>query len=203
MNLNTVKERIIRYFRGRKPGWWISNTLFVGVILIFLIPSWRVAALELMLRMNLRTPDIETTLEHTSLSPDEQALQFVDLNGEVTSLAELKGHKPVFINVWATWCTHCIAEMGTIEDLYNEHGKNVAFVMLAYDEEQKVRNFAASKDYDLPFYLPYTNPSGIFRVSSYPTTYVLSKEGDLVLEHKGSANWDHDDVHDLLTELSQ
>ena len=48
--------------------------------------------------------------------------------------ASLK-NKVVFINLWATWCGPCRAEMPTIQQLYAENNNpNVVFVILSLDQ---------------------------------------------------------------------
>ncbi|MFP2996788.1 TlpA disulfide reductase family protein [Spongiivirga sp. MCCC 1A20706] len=55
--------------------------------------------------------------------------------GGKTSLADLKG-KYVYIDVWATWCQPCIAEIPSLkkmESLY--HNKDIAFVSISVDRK--------------------------------------------------------------------
>jgi len=59
--------------------------------------------------------------------------------GGKTSLDDLKG-KYVYIDVWATWCGPCIAEIPYLKEVEKAyHGKNIEFVSLSIDEP---------KDYD-------------------------------------------------------
>jgi len=59
--------------------------------------------------------------------------------GGKTSLDDLKG-KYVYIDVWATWCGPCLAEIPYLKEVEKAyHGKNIEFVSLSIDEP---------KDYD-------------------------------------------------------
>lgn len=59
--------------------------------------------------------------------------------GGTMSLHDLKG-KYVYIDVWATWCGPCIAEIPSLKKIEKAyHGKNIEFVSLSIDEP---------KDYD-------------------------------------------------------
>ena len=75
-------------------------------------------------------------------------MQLKDEKGASISLEDLKG-KVVFINFWATWCSPCIAEMPTIQSLY-ENFKNddeVKFVILEVDgNQEKAKNYFNDKD---------------------------------------------------------
>ena len=49
--------------------------------------------------------------------------------GEEYTLSELKGNA-VLVNLWATWCPPCRAEMPAIEKMYQEY-KDQGFIVLA------------------------------------------------------------------------
>lgn len=82
--------------------------------------------------------------------------KMVSLNGKTVSFESLKG-KVVFMNMWATWCPPCIAEMPNIQKLYEKIGSDkIAFVMLSLDEDgmEKVKKFIGKKGFTFPVYLP-------------------------------------------------
>src|SRR5690349_24513257 len=70
--------------------------------------------------------------------------------GERIKFADFKG-KVIFINVWATWCGPCRAELPTIEQLYRKTtSDSIVFVMLAVDDseyEARVTNYIAKNKY--------------------------------------------------------
>ncbi|MCK9303844.1 MAG: TlpA disulfide reductase family protein [Bacteroidales bacterium] len=68
-----------------------------------------------------------------ALSPD---FNYTDVNGKPVSLTDLRG-KYVYIDVWATWCTPCKAEIPFLTKLEEDyHGKNIYFVSLSVDKEK-------------------------------------------------------------------
>ena len=74
---------------------------------------------------------------------------YENYNGGTTSLEDFKG-KYVYIDVWATWCTSCIAvmpDLAEVEEKY--HGKNIEFVSISLDKPshyEKWRKMVADKE---------------------------------------------------------
>jgi len=56
--------------------------------------------------------------------------------GGTTSLSDLKG-KYVYIDVWATWCKPCIAEIPALKELEKELGDKIHFVSISVDKKDK------------------------------------------------------------------
>ncbi len=69
----------------------------------------------------------------------KDAPQFTDYenyDGTKTSLKDLKG-KYVYIDVWATWCGPCRAEIPHLKALEESlHGKNITFVSISVDKKK-------------------------------------------------------------------
>ena len=62
---------------------------------------------------------------------------FKDITGKEVSLSDLKG-KYVYIDVWATWCGPCNAEIPHLKKLEEEfEGRNICFVSISCDDSQK------------------------------------------------------------------
>jgi thiol-disulfide isomerase/thioredoxin len=131
------------------------------------------------------------------------------IEGKSFPIEQLKG-KVFFLNLWATWCGPCRAEMPAIESLYKGLAQeNLAFVMLSIDkktDEQKVKNYVSSKGFTFPVYLlqsqfPKQLPE-VLQVPSIPTTFIINKEGKIVYKNVGTANYDTKKFRKLLQDLS-
>lgn len=73
---------------------------------------------------------------------------FENHKGGKTSLESLKG-KYVYIDVWATWCGPCRAEIPFLKEIEAKyHGKNIEFVSISADVQKdydKWKNFVTEK----------------------------------------------------------
>ncbi len=72
-----------------------------------------------------------------TIAPGQTSPKFVNyenINGGVTSLDDLKG-KFVYVDVWATWCGPCKAEIPALKSLEKEyHKQNIEFVSISVDK---------------------------------------------------------------------
>lgn len=128
-------------------------------------------------------------------------LNLQDPEGNIIPLSDLKG-KVIFMNFWATWCPPCMAEMPSIDNLHEEVGDEVAFVMLSMDENfEKAISFNEKKEYNLPIYQLAGQLPVIYRSSAIPTTFVIDAEGNLALTHKGMADYDTEEFKNFLKSL--
>ena len=68
--------------------------------------------------------------------------------GGTTKLEDLKG-KYVYIDIWATWCGPCRAEIPALKKVEEKyHGKNIAFVSISVDvdkDHEKWKTFVSDK----------------------------------------------------------
>ncbi len=150
------------------------------------------------------TSEIATT-EGSFLSESDYHFALEKTNGETVSLSDYRGDV-VFVNVWASWCPPCVAEMPTIETLYdNVDGEdNIRFILLAMDEEQqKAIDFMENKEFPMPYFFPASALPNHFRSQYLPTTYVLSKKGQIVYKKEGIADYSSPNFAQWLRELAQ
>lgn len=101
--------------------------------------------------------------------------------GETYSLADLKG-QVVLINLWATWCPPCRAEMPAIQKMYEEY-KDQGFTVLAVnmtyqDNPLAVVPFVEEYGLTFPILLDETNETGrAYQIRSLPSSYFINRFG--------------------------
>jgi len=118
--------------------------------------------------------------------------------GETIDFNSKKGNV-IVINFWATWCPPCVAEMPNFQDLYVDYKDKVTFLFVALDDKDKVSKFITKKGYTFPVYYDVTRKKPTqFNTSSIPITYVMDKEGNIVVEKTGAANWNSTSFRSVL-----
>ncbi|MBK5209046.1 MAG: TlpA family protein disulfide reductase [Flavobacteriaceae bacterium] len=201
--------------KQKKKRTWIQYGIFAVVAITLYATGLHTEVIGFaqrgLLATGLMTPNVkeiaqERNDEHqiTNAPTKTKAdfnLELIDAQGRTKSLKDLKG-QVIFMNLWATWCPPCIAEMPTIDKLHEEMGDDVAFVMLSLDQDfEKAKVFNKSKGYDLPIYAPASNLPAMYQSSAIPTTYVIDADGNLAWTHKGMADYSDPDFKKFLNSL--
>lgn len=190
----------------------VFNIAFIGLILMMLfVPEVKATMQQGLMKLGLFNPNLEnTTLKNTPENlPAEKVetatykMDLIDQQGKKVSLEDLKG-KVVFINFWATWCGPCIAEMPSIQKLYDKFKDNpdVAFVILeAEGNKEKAGKFMEKRKLNLPVYYPDGGfPAEFFR-GSLPTTVILDKQGNIAHVTEGMADYSGQDIVDFMNKV--
>jgi len=103
------------------------------------------------------------------------------LDGETVRLINLRG-KVVLINIWASWCPPCRAEMPAIERVYQTYKDN-GFVVLAINSTMQdtvadARAFADGNKLSFPILMDETGKiTRLYRVQSLPTSFFVGRDG--------------------------
>lgn len=144
----------------------------------------------------------ENALEEKKYPKADFNLKLRNQEGELVEMEELKG-KVIFLNLWATWCPPCVAEMPGIDALSAKlPEEEVVFLMLSLDRDfGKAKAFRERKDFRFDVHQLESELPGMYYSRSIPTTYVISAEGELVYTHKGMADYDTQQFKEFL--LSQ
>jgi thiol-disulfide isomerase/thioredoxin len=181
----------------------ISSLAFVLLLLLILTGNLGIVtsvAQSVILKTGLMNASTDIL---TNAEAFDYNFSVSDLKGNTINAEQFKG-KVIFLNLWATWCGPCRAEMPTIQDLYNEvdHDK-IVFIMLSLDkegDEQKVVKYIQNKGFTFPVYTRTTALPALLRVPSIPTTFVISKEGKVISENVGTNNFNTKKFRTLLEE---
>ncbi|GHE63908.1 MULTISPECIES: TlpA disulfide reductase family protein [Roseivirga] len=130
-------------------------------------------------------------LDEMAIKEANYNFKFTNESGQIVSAQTLKG-KTIFMNIWATWCAPCVAEMPGINALYEKvkDDKDVVFLMISEDRDfQKAKDWIADKGFDLPIHQLASQLPTVYETGVVPTTFVISKDGKIVVKKTGMANY--------------
>mgnify|MGYP001614082844 CR=1 FL=1 len=112
------------------------------------------------------------------LAPD---FELTATTGETIRLSDLRG-QAVLVNLWATWCPPCRAEMKSIEKVYNEY-KDQGFVVLAVDmtyqdDPLAIMPFVNEHGLTFPILLDETGTMAKdYQLRSLPSSFFINRDG--------------------------
>jgi cytochrome c biogenesis protein CcmG/thiol:disulfide interchange protein DsbE len=116
-------------------------------------------------------------------TPNKPAPDFVlpDANGKTTRLSDLRG-QVVLVNLWATWCPPCRAEMPDLAAVYNEFKTQGLVVLGVNDQERQetVTGFLASNP--LPYLIlldPDSRVARAYGTDFLPASFLIDRRGIL------------------------
>ena len=169
---------------------WISNVLLLAIIIIMVVPSWRLAFSSQLKQLFMGRTELSKTTT-TPLNFSQENWILFDSKEMPSSFNQYKG-KPIVLNFWATWCPGCRAELPQIKALKNHFKDDVTFISVT-NESYDVIN--ASGEYenhsDFIYFTQYFPKQ--FDFSAYPTTFIIDSDFNIVQKIEGSTKLDSDE----------
>jgi thiol-disulfide isomerase/thioredoxin len=188
---DTPAAKIVRFAVGS-----IFGLLFIGVCF-------------LMLSAALKGPDTiavpvgsgpvgllsKAPAERLKIGDNAPDFRLAQLGGDPVQLSQLKG-KTVLVNFWATWCSPCQDEMPILQRAYLKY-KNQGVVFLAVNvrdtPSDNAKSYFKTNNLTMPVLIdPTGDVPGGYRVTGYPETYLIDKNGKIGEFHIGPITTDDD-----------
>ena len=120
--------------------------------------------------------------------------------GDFRKLSELRG-RPLIINVWASWCGPCRAEMGSLERLSRRFGgKQFNIIGISTDDDagaaaafltQSKVTFDNYHDRNLLL-------ENMLGAETIPLTILVDAHGRVVMKVRGARQWDSPEALELI-----
>ncbi|MEX2152537.1 MAG: redoxin domain-containing protein [Gemmatimonadaceae bacterium] len=95
------------------------------------------------------------------------------------------------VNFWGVWCGPCVAEMPQLQRFHDQvkNDTSVVFLTVDYRDEVKiVRDWMNQKKFTMPVLLDDGWVTEKARISAYPTTWFIDKDGKIAFIHKGASD---------------
>ncbi|NNE31348.1 MAG: TlpA family protein disulfide reductase [Winogradskyella sp.] len=176
------------------------NIIFLVIIILLLIPKSR-QAIQIVLHKGIALVNpISEVSKNERIKLENFDWVLLKENGVPYNFNEAKG-KVILINFWATWCPPCIAEMSSLQKLYDKFGNKIEFLFVTNEPSEIVQNFKAKKMYDFPVYIRQSDIPKEFITRSIPRTIIINKSGEIVIDKSGAVNWNSDKVISQLNQL--
>ena len=125
--------------------------------------------------------------EALSLGPGANApdIECVDLQGNVHHLSEFAG-KPLYIDLWASWCGPCRAEIPHLAKMVEALGKDPELICISISIDEEQDEWLAKVDEDKPFWPQFLatqagqeSVSKVYGVSGIPRFMLLDADGKI------------------------
>jgi cytochrome c biogenesis protein CcmG/thiol:disulfide interchange protein DsbE len=136
-------------------------------------------------------------------APDYRAVRLGTQDS--VSLHQEAGGKVTLINIWATWCIPCRAEMPAIEKLYRELGpKGLRILAVSIDEGNAADVQSFVQELGLSFEILHDQSGEIQRVyqtTGVPESFLLDKNGVIVKKVIGEHPWSSPSNQRIIADL--
>jgi len=138
---------------------------------------------------SIKTPEYKNALNKTlatllKFGKGDMAADFtaVDVNGNTVKLSNLRG-KVIYVDLWATWCGPCLAEMPHYEELKTKYKDNpgITFVSLSIDDNISLwKGSVANRKAGGYQWLINRNKLDAYNIVSIPRVLLIDKNFKMV-----------------------
>ena len=151
-----------------------KNLALFAVLILFASAAWIIVSAP-------ESEALQASQEAPSVGFMAPDFTLSTMGGESVTLSELRG-QAVIINLWASWCGPCRAEMPAMQNVFDQY-KEEGFTILAINASNQ-DSLAAATAFVGEFNLTYPilldvegKVSKLYNLLALPTTYFVNKEG--------------------------
>ena len=112
-------------------------------------------------------------------------------SGEVHRLSGLCADKPLYINLWASWCGPCCYEMPAVDEMYLKYRGQVNFAVISVDSSPaEARAFTGGPGAELALPFMYANDLRelieAYGVTAIPVSIIAAPGGKIIDRTEGA-----------------
>ena len=150
---------------------------------------WKRFALEALVFMVI-VAGIQAWRARDLLPSDQRtvapAFELADLDGRTWRSADLAG-KPAVIYFFAPWCGVCAASSPQLRWFHRWRGEDVQVILIGldYSSPSEVDEYARKHDLTMPVLIGTPAIGAAYRISGYPTYYVIDAQGRIARRDVG------------------
>lgn len=162
-------DQLLRTLQDRKR--WTLLTVFVALVGL----GWIAGS---SLQAEATTDGLIPAPKEGFLAPD---FQLETIDGSTVTLSDFQG-RPVIINLWASWCPPCRAEMPALQSVYEEYSDRgleiLAVHMTSQDSVGSAQDFINQNGLTFPIPLDRRGFVGtLYQSRALPSTFFLDRSG--------------------------
>jgi thiol-disulfide isomerase/thioredoxin len=129
-----------------------------------------------------------------------RAARLEGLNGPARTLEEFRG-RPLLINVWASWCGPCKAEMASLERLaWRDRDQYFAIIGISTDDDaDQARRLLQKSNATISHFLDTRlQMENMLGATKLPLTVLVDADGRVLRKIYGAREWDSPDALRLI-----
>lgn len=102
------------------------------------------------------------------------------IDGKRITQADTRG-KTIIYNFWFVSCKPCVAEIPALNKIVKKYNSDtVLFIAVTFDKEERIKAFLQKQEFAFQITrLPQAEINGIKKISFYPFTAIVTREGKL------------------------
>jgi len=136
-----------------------------------------------------QTPPTELSAVPVKANFSAPEVTLTDTRGETRSLSDYRG-QVVLVNLWATWCPPCKAEMPTLQSFYDKYKDNGFTIIAINDGDPSADVLQFEKEYQLSFPIwldpEYFATEQAFKTLNLPSSFLIDRAGTVRLQWVGA-----------------
>jgi thiol-disulfide isomerase/thioredoxin len=147
-------------------------------------------------------PESSGTLDISHRGEAMPQVAFEAPNGDQVTLGDFRG-RPLLVNLWATWCGPCKAELGSLDKLAVRQANGLQVLVVSQDKDHKTAaDYLAGRKFSLlqPYLDARLTLGEAFATGMVPTTVLYDKSGKEIWRVVGAMDWDGPRANTLMAE---
>lgn len=149
---------------------------------------------------------LKATLSYAFAGSPAPEVTFTGADGRDVSLANFAG-RPLLVNIWATWCGPCKAEMPTLDALAAIEEGHLSVIVVSQDLQGRKPVQAFFEQANIRNLEPYVDPQNRMLAAfdsqfPLPATILYDSKGQEVWRVIGGVEWDDEEIASLLDEAA-
>ncbi len=176
----------------------LLNVLLIAFIISFFVTPLGYHGKILLNQLFSFSPSVITKSDRRQI--EDYNWQLKDEQWDFFNFERSKG-KVVFINFWASWRLPCAAELKSIQTLHQKYADKIDFYIITDEERPPVEEFMSKNEFYFPVTYLIIGEQSPVNTDKPPRSYIIDKNGYIVVEKEGIADWDNQKIYKLLEEL--